>query len=123
MVISTMAFQIWTQPSNRWISKSYILYYFFQACILEPTIRVVLNSRSSLIDNIYINTYDKRSHSGNCLDKVIDHIPNFCIIEDTYKVKKKNRKVRIRDNKTVWKRQILKDLEKHKNLDLLQYKD
>ena len=70
--------------------------------------RVVLNSRPSLIDNIYINTYDKRSHSGNCLDKVIDHIPNFCIIEDTYKAKKKKKiyiyiyiKVRIRDNKTV----------------------
>ena len=31
---------------------------FFQPCILEPT-RVVLNSRPSLIDNIYVNTYDK----------------------------------------------------------------
>ena len=37
---------------------------FFQPCILEPT-RVILNSWPSLIDNIYINTYDKTIHNGN----------------------------------------------------------
>ena len=93
---------------------------FLQPCILEPT-RVVLNSRTSLIDNIYINTYDKTIHFGNFLDKVTNHMPNFCIIEDTYKVKK-NRKIRIRDMQQSEKEKFLKDLEELKNLDLLQYK-
>lgn len=82
---------------------------------------MVLNSRPSLIDNIYINTYDKTIPSGIFLDKVKDHIPNFCIIEDIYEVKK-NRKIRIRDMQKL-KRQFLKDLEKIKNLDLLEYKE
>ena len=68
---------------------------FFQPCILEPT-RAILNSRPSLIDNTYINTYDKTIHSGNFLDKVTDRMPNFCIIENTYKLKK-NRKIMIRN--------------------------
>ena len=45
---------------------------FFQPCILEPT-RVVLNSRPSLIDYIYTNTYGKTIHSENFLDKVTSH--------------------------------------------------
>ena len=94
---------------------------FFQTCILEPT-RVVLNSRPSLIDNIYINTYGKTIYGGNFLDKLTDQMPNFCIFEDTYKVKK-NRIIRIREMQQFEKDKFLKDLEELKNLDLLQYKD
>ena len=94
---------------------------FFKPCILEPT-RVVLNSLPSLIDNIYINTYDKAIYSGNFLDKVIDHMPTFCIIEDTNRVKK-NRKIRIRNMQQLEKDKFLKDLEELKNIDLLQCKN
>ena len=94
---------------------------FFQPCILEQT-RVVLNSQPSLIDNIYINTYDKTIYSGNFLDKVTDHMPNFCNNNDTDTVKK-NRKIRIRDMQQFEKDKFLKDLEELKNLDLLQYTD
>ena len=52
---------------------------FFQPRIVEPT-RVVLNSRPSLIGNIYINIYDKTIPSGNFLDKVTDPMPNYGII-------------------------------------------
>ena len=93
----------------------------FQSRILEPA-RVVLNSQPSLIDNIYINTCEKTIHSGHFLHKVTDHMPNFCITEDTYKVNK-NRKIRIRDVQQYDKDKFLKDLEELKNLDLLQYKD
>ena len=95
--------------------------FFFQPWILEPT-RVVLNSRPSLTDNIYINTYDKTIYRGNVLDKVIYHMSNFCIMEDTYKVKK-NKKIRIRDMQQFEKDKFLKYLEELKNLDLSQYKD
>ena len=48
-----------------------------------------------------------------------NHMPNFCIIKDTYNVKK-NRKTMIRDMQQFEK---IKDLEELKNIDLLQYKD
>ena len=83
---------------------------------------MVLKSWPSLIDNIYINTYDKTIHRSNFLDKVTDHMPSFYIIKDTYKVKK-NRKIRIRDVQQFEKEKFLKDLEELKNLDLLQFKD
>ena len=94
---------------------------FFQPYILEPA-RVVLNSWPGLIDNIYINAYDKTIHSGNFFDKVTDHMPNFCITEDTYKVKK-NRKIKIGDMQQFEKDKFPRDLEELKNLDLLQYKN
>ena len=54
-------------PVNEFLNFMYS--NLFQQCILEPT-RVVPNSRPSLIDNIYINTYDKPIHSAIFLDKV-----------------------------------------------------
>ena len=44
-------------------------------------------------------------------------MPNFCIIEDTCKVK-----IRIRDMQRFVKDKFLKNLEELKNLNLLQYK-
>ena len=52
---------------------------FFQPCILEPT-RITSNNRPSLLDNIFINTHDKEVYSGNIIDKISDHIPNFASI-------------------------------------------
>ena len=49
---------------------------FLQPCILEPT-RIVANNRPSIISNIFINTIDKNIDSGNIIDKVSDHMPNF----------------------------------------------
>lgn len=53
---------------------------FFQPCILEPT-KVVLNSRPSLLGNIYIDTYDKAIHRDNSLDKVTDRTPNSALLK------------------------------------------
>ena len=56
---------------------------FFQPCILEPT-RITSNNRPSLLDNIFINTHDKEVYSGNIIDKISDHIPNFAIINNIF---------------------------------------
>ena len=53
---------------------------FFQPYILEPT-RVVLNSRPSLIGNIYIDTYNKAIHRDKFLDKVTNHTPNSALLK------------------------------------------
>ena len=58
-----------------------------QPCILEPTTYV--NSKASLVDNIFINTTDKRIRSGNLLDIITDRMRNFIILENQFdKIKK-----------------------------------
>ena len=44
---------------------------FLQLCITEPT-RIVGNNRPALIDNIFINTYNKNVNSGNIIEKISD---------------------------------------------------
>ena len=92
---------------------------FFQPCILEPT-RITSNNRPSLLDNTFINTHDKDVYSGNIIDKISDHMPNFAIINIFYK--KRNQKIMVRDmshfNEIIYK----KDLEELKRLDILKCK-
>jgi hypothetical protein len=52
-----------------------------QPCILEPT-RIVNGNRPSLIDNIFINTIDKNTISGNLTSRISDHMPNFLFLHD-----------------------------------------
>ena len=54
---------------------------FLQPCITEPT-RVLGKNKPTLIDNIFVNTFDKQLFAGNFLDKVSDHLTNFLIIND-----------------------------------------
>ena len=67
---------------------------FFQPCILEP-IRILSNNRPSLLDNIFINTRDKGVYSGNMIDKISDHMPNFAIINNIFH-KERNQKIMVR---------------------------
>ena len=92
---------------------------FLQPFILAPT-RIVGNSRPSLIDNIFINTYDKPILSGNFINKISDHMPNFTIARD---ILIKTKKIKIRDMKNFEEEKYLQDLEKIKNLDLMKYEN
>ena len=49
-----------------------------QPCITEPT-RIAGNNRLALINNIFINTCNKNVNSGNIIEKISDHMPNFVI--------------------------------------------
>ena len=84
---------------------------FFQPCILEPT-RVIANNKPSLLDNIFINSIEKRITSGNIIDKISDHMPNFIILEDFFDNKASNQKIRVRDMKKFDKSKFLEDLQK-----------
>ena len=53
---------------------------FLRPCFLGP-IRVVDNNRSNLINSIFINTIDKKIDSGNIIDKVPVHMPNFVLVK------------------------------------------
>ena len=71
---------------------------FLWPYILEPT-RIVANNRPSITDNIFINTIDKKTGSGNITDKESDHMPNFLLIRDITE-RKKYQKIKIRVMKT-----------------------
>ena len=53
--------------------------HFLQPCILEPT-RIVDGNKPSLVDNIFTNAISKNIISGNLLNKLSDHMPNFIFV-------------------------------------------
>ena len=53
---------------------------FLRPCITKPRQSFSYN-RPSLIGKIYVNIYDKTVFSGNLLNKITDHLPNFIIIK------------------------------------------
>ena len=91
---------------------------FLQPCITEPT-RILLGNRPSLVDNIFINIIDKNLHSGNLLDKLTDHLPNFVIIENMNK-KTRKQKIKVRDMTHFTLNKYLADL---KDLDFVLLQD
>ena len=56
----------------------------FQSCITEPT-RITNSNKPSLVDNIFINTFDDPT-CGNILEHIsYDHLPNFIIMDHEHK--------------------------------------
>ena len=61
-------------------------------CVIEPA-RIVDEQKPTLIDNIFVNLFNKDLKSGNLVEKVSDHLPNFIIIK---KINKKISKQKIK---------------------------
>ena len=56
---------------------------------MGPT-RITENEQASLIDNFFTDFNEMQCTSGNFLEKISDHLPNFLIIENlNYHIKKK----------------------------------
>ncbi len=53
---------------------------YYKPLITHPT-RIHANSCHSLIDNIFINSLKYETVSGNLIDSVSDHLPNFTFID------------------------------------------
>ena len=53
---------------------------FYQPHILQPT-HFADHCKLSLIDNIFINSIEFGTISGNFIPKISDHMPNFLILE------------------------------------------
>ena len=68
---------------------------FFKPLIIKPT-RIVDNSSPSLIDNIFINSLEPTTISGNLINKISDHLPSFTFFETGNKIKVKKQTM-IRD--------------------------
>lgn len=54
--------------------------YFLLPYILQPT--RITDRSTTLIDNIYANTFTHNAISGNIITHIADHLPQFLIIED-----------------------------------------
>ena len=74
------------------------------------------------VDNIFVNIYDKEIHSGNIIEKVTDHLPNFAIIRNM-RNKLQKQKSKIRNMKTSNKTKYFNDIKELHNLNLYQHKD
>ena len=94
---------------------------FLQPCITEPT-RIIQGNRPSIVDNIFTIIFDKELYSGNLLDKITDHLPNFLIIKNI-KNNHKNKKIKIRHMKNFDHDKYLSDLEELDNFNWLQFED
>ena len=53
---------------------------FCQPHIIQPT-RIVDSAKPSLVDNIFFNSIEYETKSGNITSKISDHLPNFIILE------------------------------------------
>ena len=62
---------------------------YYQPVILQPT-RYTDKNRSSLIDNIFVNSLDLKATSGNFIAKVSGHMPNFITLERKIHITKKS---------------------------------
>ena len=69
---------------------------FLQPRILFPS-RIVDNAKCSLVDNIFTNIIENDTISGNIIDKITDHMPNFLLLQNNKKDKLKNSKIQIRN--------------------------
>ena len=64
---------------------------FFQPHISQPS-RIINNNKPSLIDNIFLNSIEHETLSGNLISKISDHLPNFIFCKSmNLKLKSKNR--------------------------------
>ena len=85
----------------------------FQPCITEPT-RITNANKPSLVDNIFINTFDDPI-CGNILEHIsYDHLPNFAILDHEHKNKKQS--IKKRDKRNFDKQKFLADLLDDGNL-------
>lgn len=83
-----------------------------QPHILAPS-RVESGSKPSLVDNIFMSITEKLTTSGNLLDKVSDHLPNFLIIEDFTISRKKVSRGTKRDMKNFDENKFLEDWDEN----------
>ena len=54
---------------------------FLYPCITERT-RLIRKQKPGLIDNMFVNFFNKKLISGNLFEKISDHLPSFVVIKD-----------------------------------------
>ncbi len=91
-----------------------LLSNFFQPHILKPS-KILNNCKPSLIDNIFLNSIDHETFSGNLISKISDHMPNFIFCKNLRLKSKKDNRGFFRDYKNFDPESYIRDL-KNQNL-------
>ena len=47
----------------------------------KPT-RLIKKQKPNVMDNVFVNFFNKKINSGNLFDKIYDHLSNFVDIKD-----------------------------------------
>ena len=92
-----------------------LLSNFFQPHILQPS-KILNYSKPSLIDNIFLNSIDHVTYSGNLVSKISDHMPNFIFCKNMQLKTTKDNRGYFRDYKNFNPDLYVRDLRK-RNLE------
>ena len=84
--------------------------------ITQPT-RFSNENRPSLVDNIFINSIEHDTYSGNTISKLTDHLPNFLFINNGNQQQMQRSSIMARDFKSFHKDKFLQDLQTMENFD------
>ena len=78
LIMGDVNFNLLNRDSDEYTENciNSMLSNFFQPHILQPS-RISNNNKPSLIDNIFLNSIDHETLSGNLISKISDHLPNF----------------------------------------------
>ena len=81
---------------------------FLQPHIIYPT-RYVKNAKPSLVDNFFSNFLEPEIVSGNLIDKISDHMPNFLIVP-YYNKSDFRKNIKIRDYSNLIEENYINDI-------------
>ena len=87
-----------------------------QPTIMQPT-RFSSENRPSLVDNIFINSIEHDTYSGNTISKITDHLPNFVFISHGNQNQIQQPDIMVRDFKHFKQNEFLLDLQTTENFD------
>ena len=73
--------------------------------------------KPTLIDNIFVNLFNKKLKSGNLIKKISDHLPNLIIIKNINK-KTSKQNIKVRDLNSFDQDKYLEDLKELEDLHL-----
>ena len=93
MLLGDFNYDLFRHDTNPMVKRFIEVMYSnnLQPTINKPT-RVVKGQTPSLIDNIFTNAVDKDIVTGNLIDKISDHMPNFIIMRNMVFHRKKLQK-------------------------------
>ena len=83
----------------------------FYRPLITHTARIHADSCPSLIDNIFINTLEYETVSGNLIDSVSGHLPNFAFLANGNVMKGKDRSL-VRDYRSCNSKEYIEDFSK-----------
>ena len=83
---------------------------------------MIAGQRPSIVENVFINIFEKSLSSDSLIDKTTDHLPNFLFIVD-FIDQQKNKKIRIRNIKAFNGETYFKDPDSLKSLNYINFAD